>query len=104
MDISTPLHKIEHILNRLRWKYLQAVACSPALCDSPSQAISANYNWAFLTLAGITVRQKPNRPRQENGWFWQSRGFAPAARHGLVERSRFAAGDERSGSPVVTDG
>jgi hypothetical protein len=94
MDNTPPLHRIEHIFNRLRWKYLQAIACSPALCDSPSQAISAKYNWAFLALAGLTLRQKPDRPRQGNDWFWESMGFDPSARHDLdwqVEREALAA-------------
>ena len=93
MDQYTPLDRIEHIFNRLRWKYLRAIACSPALRDSPFQAISAKYNWAFLTLAGMTVRQKPDRPRQENDWFWESKGFDPVARYDLdwqVERENLA--------------
>lgn len=89
MATLTPVDTIERIFNRLRWKYLQAIACSPALRDAPSQAISAKYNWAFLALAGITLRQKPDRPHQENDWFWESKGFDPRARHDLnwqVER------------------
>ncbi len=90
---STSVDRIEHIFNRLRLKYLQAIACSPALRDAPFQAISAKYNWAFLSLAGLTLRKKAERPHQENDWFWQSKGFDPSARHDLdwqVEREDLA--------------
>ena len=89
MSGQAPITRIEQIFNRLRWKYLRGIDCSPNLREAPFQAISAKWNWAFLTLAGITVRQKPDRPRQENDWFWQSKGFDPSARHDLdwhVER------------------
>lgn len=93
MATHTPIDRIERIFNRLRWKYLRAIACSPALREAPFQAISAKYNWAFLTLTGMTLRQRPDRPHQENDWFWESKGFDPSARHDLdwhVERVELA--------------
>ena len=66
------LDRIELVLNRLRWKYLQAIALSPALRERPSQAVSLAFNSAFLSLVGS--EQTPH---------WRGMGFAACARHEL---------------------
>ncbi len=64
--------RIELVLNRLRLKYLQAIALSPGLRDHPAQAVSLSFNPAFLSLTGLD--QTPH---------WRDRGFATHARYGL---------------------
>ena len=71
-SLQRSITRIELVLNRLRLKYLQAIALSPALRDRPSQAVSSAFNLAFLSLAGL--EQTPN---------WRDMGFAAHARHGL---------------------
>ena len=66
------LDRIELVLNRLRWKYLQAIALSPALRERPAQAVSAAFNTAFLSLAGL-----------EQAARWRDLGFDARARHEL---------------------
>ncbi len=68
------LDRVELVLNRLRWKYLQAIALSPALRESPAQAVSFAFNAAFLSLAGVkrTLRCRDMgfgaRARYELAW------------------------------------
>jgi hypothetical protein len=83
-----PVSAIEAVFNRLRLKYLQAIALSPALRDRPSKAVSASFNPAFHSLAGLEVHRKAD-PKPENDWFWRSCGFDPRAKHELDwERER----------------
>ena len=64
--------RIELVLNRLRLKYLQAIALSPALRERPAQAVSLAFNTAFLSLAGL-----------ERTPHWREMGFAARARYEL---------------------
>ena len=66
------LTRIELVLNRLRWKYLRAIALSPALRERPAQAVSLAFNTAFLSLAGL-----------ERTPHWREMGFAARARYEL---------------------
>ena len=66
------LTRIELVLNRLRWKYLRAIALSPTLRERPAQAVSLSFNPAFLSLAGL--EQAPH---------WRDMGFAARARNEL---------------------
>lgn len=77
------LSAIEMIFNRLRLKYLRAIALSPALRDSPATAISHRFNGAFLSLAGVKVVQPVGTPPRANDWFWEQQGFDPRAKHEL---------------------
>jgi len=74
---------IEIHLNRLRLNYLRAIALSPELHAAPARAISADFNKAFQSLAGLRVRQATDRPRRDNDAFWLERGFSQAAKHEL---------------------
>ncbi len=71
-SLQGPIARIELVLNRLRWKYLQAIALSPALRECPAQAVSFAFNPAFLSLAGL--EQTPH---------WRDMGFATRARYEL---------------------
>ncbi len=66
------LARIERVLNRLRWKYLRAIEVSPALRDNPARAVSAAFNSAFLSLAGV-----------DKSSCWRVMGFAHQARYDL---------------------
>jgi len=73
--VSNPqrsITRIELVLNRLRLKYLQAIALSPALRERPAQAVSLAFNTAFLSLAGL-----------ERTPHWREMGFAARARYEL---------------------
>ncbi len=77
------LDRIERVLNRLRWKYLKAIALSPGLREHPARAVSYAFNAAFLSLAG--VEQTPH---------WRDMGFDPRARvdlHWEQEHKELAA-------------
>ena len=86
--------RVERVLNRLRWKYLRAIALSPGLRDNPARAVSAAFNDAFLSLAGV-----------EKNSCWQDMGFAAQARYELdwdQERKELAlALGELSRQPVT---
>lgn len=71
-SLQRSLTRIELILNRLRWKYLQAIAMSPALRERPTRAISLAFNQAFLSLAGL-----------EQAAHWRDLGFDARARYEL---------------------
>ena len=71
-SLQRSITRIELVLNRLRWKYLQAIALSPALRERPSQAVSLAFNSAFLSLVGS--EQTPH---------WRDMGFAACDRHEL---------------------
>ena len=71
-SLQRSITRIELVLNRLRWKYLRAIALSPALRERPAQAVSAAFNAAFLSLAGL-----------ERTPHWRDMGFDTRARNEL---------------------
>ena len=71
-SLQRSITRIELVLNRLRWKYLLAIALSPALRERPALAVSAAFNLAFLSLTGL----EPTR-------HWRDMGFDARARHEL---------------------
>ena len=70
--VEDAITRVERVLNRLRWKYLRAIALSPGLRDNPARAVSAAFNDAFLSLAGV-----------DRNSCWQDMGFAAQARYEL---------------------
>ena len=70
--VEDTITRVERVLNRLRWKYLRAIALSPGLRDNPARAVSAAFNDAFLSLAGV-----------DRNSCWQDMGFAAQARYEL---------------------
>jgi len=71
-SLQRSVTRIELVLNRLRWKYLQAIALSPTLRERPARAVSSAFNAAFHSLAGL-----------EPTPHWRDMGFAARARHEL---------------------
>lgn len=68
-----PEMEIERIFNNLRFKYLQSILISNL--KKPSEKISADFNKAFQSLAGITIYQGNTSNRVDNDDFWKSAGF-----------------------------
>ena len=92
--VEDTITRVERVLNRLRWKYLRAIALSPGLRDNPARAVSAAFNDAFLSLAGV-----------DRNSCWQDMGFSSQARYELdwdQERKELAlALGELSHQPVT---
>lgn len=78
-----PLSRVEFVLNRLRWKYLRAIALSPALRSEPAKALSSEFNTAFQSLVGVEVDLEVGPPVAPHECFWMRRGFDPRAKHEL---------------------
>lgn len=76
-----PEMEIERIFNCLRYKYLQAILLSSF--DSPGKFISAEYNKAFQSLAGIVVYQGQVKKRKRNDVFWREVGFSRSVKDRL---------------------
>ena len=68
-----PEMEVERIFNNIRFKYLQSILFSNF--KEPYRLISANFNKAFQSFAGIKIYQGNTRCRKENDWFWEHAGF-----------------------------
>jgi len=73
-----PEMEIERIFNNIRFKYLQSILLSNI--KTPSIKISADFNRAFQSFAGIVVYQGNIKERSDNNRFWRDAGFTEEAR------------------------
>ena len=73
-----PEMEIERIFNNIRFKYLQSIYISDI--KNPSEKISADFNKAFQSFAGIKIYQGNTQKRKNNDYFWQSADFTKEAK------------------------
>lgn len=73
-----PEMEIERIFNNIRFKYLQIILISNII--SPSEKISADFNKAFQSFAGIKIYQGNTKNRVDNDNFWKNAGFTKEAK------------------------
>jgi hypothetical protein len=76
--LITPEMEIERIFNNIRFKYLQSIFLSEI--EAPSTKISATFNKAFQSFAGIIIYQGNTPNRVDNDSFWREAGFTEEAR------------------------
>lgn len=74
-----PEMEIERIFNNIRFKYLQSILFSKI--ESPYEKISAVFNKAFQSFAGIKIYQGNTQKRVENSYFWKAAGFTKKAKN-----------------------
>lgn len=73
-----PEMEIERIFNNMRFKYLQSILFSKII--DPSEKISADFNKAFQSFAGIKIYQGNTQNRVENDTYWIDAGFTKYAK------------------------
>lgn len=73
-----PEMEVERIFNNVRYKYLQILLFSNF--KNPNDYISASYNKAFQSLAGIAVYQGNTKTRKPNDAFWSEASFTASAK------------------------
>lgn len=79
--LVTPEMEVERIFNNLRQKYLESIYSSKL--ENPNEFISANYNNAFQSLAGLNVYQGSIKVRKDNDDFWKEPGFKDPSETGI---------------------
>lgn len=73
-----PEMEVERILNCVRHTYLHAVLISNF--KTPHEYLTAKYNRAFQSLAGLKVTQPLGTGQKDNDSFWKEAGFSPKAK------------------------
>ncbi len=77
-----PEMEIERIFNSIRFKYLQSILISNI--KNPSEKISADFNKAFQSFAGIKIYQGNTQKRVNNDTFWINAGFSKRAKDEIL--------------------
>lgn len=77
--LITPEIEIERIFNCIRYKYLNSILLSDI--ENPSEKISAKFNNAFQSFAGIKIYQGNTKNRVDNNVFWTNAGFSKTAKN-----------------------
>ena len=80
--LALPEMEVERIFNNVRYKYLLSIYHSGL--ENPQQYMSAKYNHAFQSLAGIIVYQGSTKDRKDNDYFWKSVGFKCPQKTGIT--------------------
>ena len=86
-----PEMEIERIFNSIRFKYLQSILVSNI--QNPSEKISADFNRAFQSFAGIQIYQGKAQNRVENDNYWIDAGFTQRAKNEILYDNDFRALD-----------
>lgn len=82
-----PEMEIERIFNSIRFKYLNSILLSNI--KNPSEKISADYNKAFQSFAGVKIYQGNTQNRVGNDAFWIDAGFTKSAKDKILYDKEF---------------